>query len=74
MHDKVIHVMIMHQKVAKFLGQHLLDAVLLCADEALYHHAAEQPKVRHMDGAQLPCGRCMSQAVSVVFCHTHART
>lgn len=42
MHDKIIHVMIMHQKVAELLGQHLLDAELLCADEALYHHTAEQ--------------------------------
>lgn len=42
MHDKIIHVVIMHQKVAKLLGQHLLDTVLLCADEALYHHTAEQ--------------------------------
>lgn len=44
-HDQVIHVMIVHQEVAELLGQHLLDAVLLCADEALNHHTAKQTKI-----------------------------
>lgn len=42
MHDQVIHVMIVHQEIAELLSQHLLDTVLLCADEALNHHTAEQ--------------------------------
>ena len=44
-HNKVIHVVIMHQKVTELLGQRLLNAVLLCADEALNHHAAKQTKI-----------------------------
>lgn len=42
MHDQVVHVMVMHQEVMELLGQHLLDAVFLCADEALNHHTERQ--------------------------------
>ena len=45
-HDKVIHVVIVHQEVAELLGQHLLNTVLLCADKALNHYTAKQTKIK----------------------------
>ena len=53
MHDKVIHVVIMHQEVAELPGQHLLDAALLCADEALNHHTAKHTKINNINGTKL---------------------
>ena len=57
MHDKVIHVVIMHHVVAELLGQHLLDADLLCADEALDHHTAQQAKVKCVYGTKVMCAQ-----------------
>lgn len=53
MHDKVIHVVIVHQEVAELLGQHLLHAVLLCADEALNHHTAKHTMINKTIGTKL---------------------
>lgn len=38
MHDKVIQILFVVEEVVEFPGHALLDAGLLCADEAFQHH------------------------------------
>ena len=71
MHDKVIHVVIMHHVVAELLGQHLLDADLLCADEALDHHTAQQAKVKLVYGTKFMSAQSSLLTCSVCFDVSH---
>lgn len=44
MHHQVIQVLLVSQEMTELLGHQLLHTCLLCADEALNHHTADEDK------------------------------